>query len=105
MKQSDICFSLQSEDEKDPNCDSNCDTDSNEMPDEYLPLNKRFWLVTSVLGQLNDEDIPLLQERLADIYRIAFTRFAKKKEKDTQIQTLFTLHIFCCVVRTFDIIK
>ncbi|XP_055323152.1 uncharacterized protein LOC129578490 isoform X2 [Sitodiplosis mosellana] len=64
-----------SEDEKDPNCKSDgCDTDSNEIPDEYLPVNKRFWLVTSVLGHLNDEDIPLLQERLADIYRIAFTR-------------------------------
>lgn len=74
-----IWFLLQSENGNDPNCESDkCDPDSNEIPDKYFPVNKRFWLVTSVLGHLNDEDIPLLQERLADIYRIAFTRFAKK---------------------------
>ncbi|XP_031631633.1 uncharacterized protein LOC116345954 isoform X2 [Contarinia nasturtii] len=60
---------------KDPDCDSDkCDTDSNEIPDDYLPVNKHFWLVTRVHGYLNDDDIPQLQQKLADIYRIAFMR-------------------------------
>lgn len=73
----DLVF--QNESENDPNCKSaNCDDDdTNEIPDIYLPPNKRFWLITSVLAHLADEDIPVLQERLADIYRIAFAKYDK----------------------------
>lgn len=68
---------FQNEDENDPNCKlGNCDDDnSNDIPDIYLPPNKRFWLITSVLGHLTDEDIPMLQQRLADVYRIAFSKY------------------------------
>lgn len=67
---------LQNEVDKDPDCElDNCDTDSNEIPDVYLSPNKRFWLVTTLYDHLTDEDIPLLQERLADVYRITFTKY------------------------------
>lgn len=67
---------MQNENDNDPNCETNnCDSDSNEIPDTDLPPNKRFWLITTVQGHLSDEDIPLLQERLADIYRIAFIKY------------------------------
>lgn len=45
------------------------------MPNIYYPLDQRFWLITSVVGHLSDEEIPLMQERLANIYRIAFTKY------------------------------
>lgn len=67
---------MQNENESDPNCKwPDCDDDTDGIPDIYLPPNKRFWLVTTVFGHLNeDDDIPSLQQRLADIYRIAFAK-------------------------------
>lgn len=63
----------QNEHENDPNCKwPDCD---DEIPDIYLPPNKRFWLVTTVFGHLTDDDIPSLQQQLADIYRIAFAKY------------------------------
>lgn len=81
---------LQNESEIDPNDGD----DSNEIPDIYLPPNKRFWIITSVLGHLTDEDIPVLQERLADIYRIAFTKYDNHLGFNPFLSSLYLVDIF-----------
>ena len=45
-----------------------------ESIDQIPPSDRRYWLLTVVAGLFNPEDFPILEEKLAKLYRIAFLR-------------------------------
>lgn len=70
-----IILVLFSQDEdQDNSCNSSKCDDPNKISDDYSPSDKRYWLLTVIFGALTDEDIPTIEEKLAKLYRIAFTR-------------------------------
>lgn len=63
---------LKNSDEGGTECTTdNCDSDA--IP-AYLLANKSYWIITRVLGCLTVDDIPMMQDRLAEMYRTAFIR-------------------------------
>lgn len=59
------------------NSDSLCIYDCDGTIDQvetYLPSDRRYWLLTVVAGFFGKDDLPIVEEKLAKLYRIAFTR-------------------------------
>lgn len=59
------------------NTDSLCVYDCDGTVDQietYLPSDRRYWLLTVVAGFFEQDDLPIVEEKLAKLYRIAFTR-------------------------------
>ncbi|KAL7030859.1 hypothetical protein ACKWTF_006810 [Chironomus riparius] len=66
-------------DEFDPLCVYDCDkkTDGSgivESFDQIPSTDRRYWLLTVITGLFNKNDFPILEEKLAKLYRIAFLR-------------------------------
>lgn len=62
---------------EDENTDSLCVYDCDGTIDQvetYLPSDRRYWLLTVVAGFFGRDDLPIVEEKLAKLYRIAFTR-------------------------------
>lgn len=51
-----------------------CDV-SNNLPTDYLPSDRRYWLLTILGGHFARQDYPIIEQKLATLYRIAFSRF------------------------------
>lgn len=63
------------QDEDDDDCNSiECHGDG-DIDDNTLVFDKRFWLITRVGGALTEDDVPNFEQRLAELYRIAFNRY------------------------------
>lgn len=60
--------------ESDPLCLHDC-TESNTYASGYLPSDRRFWLLTVLAGYFSQEDYPIIEDKLAKLYRMAFSRF------------------------------
>ena len=45
-----------------------------ESIDQISPTDRRYWLLTVVAGLFSPQDFPILEEKLAKLYRIAFLR-------------------------------
>lgn len=60
--------------ESDPLCLHDC-TESNTYASEYLPSDRRYWLLTVLAGYFSTEDYPIIEDKLAKLYRMAFSRF------------------------------
>lgn len=65
--------------EFDPLCIIDCDKKSDENGivetiDQVPPSDRRYWLLTVVAGLFTAQDFPILEEKLAKLYRIAFSR-------------------------------
>lgn len=54
-------------------CVYNCDGTIDQV-ETYLPSDRRYWLLTVVAGFFGQDDLPIVEEKLAKLYRIAFTR-------------------------------
>lgn len=59
--------------ESDPLCLHDC-TESNTYATEYLPSDRRYWLLTVLAGYFSHEDLPIIEDKLAKLYRMAFSR-------------------------------
>lgn len=55
-------------------CDKQDDRGVIESIDQIPPSDRRYWLLTVVAGLFSPEDFPILEEKLAKLYRIAFLR-------------------------------
>lgn len=65
--------------EFDPLCVYDCDKKGDgsgivESIDQVPPSDRRYWLLTVVAGLFSAQDFPILEEKLAKLYRIAFLR-------------------------------
>lgn len=65
--------------EFDPLCVYDCDKKGDgsgivESIDRVPPSDRRYWLLTVVAGLFSAQDFPILEEKLAKLYRIAFLR-------------------------------
>lgn len=65
--------------EFDPLCVYDCDKKPDgsgivESIDRISPTDRRYWLLTVVAGLFSPQDFPILEEKLAKLYRIAFLR-------------------------------
>lgn len=65
--------------EFDPLCVYDCDKKGDgsgivESIDRVPPSDRRYWLLTVVAGLFSAHDFPILEEKLAKLYRIAFLR-------------------------------
>lgn len=63
--------------EFDPLCVYDCDKKGDGVIDsiDRVPLaDRRYWLLTVVAGLFSSQDFPILEEKLAKLYRIAFLR-------------------------------
>lgn len=60
------------DDDTDNLCLSDCE--DNNIPKDYFPSDRRYWLLTVVSGFLTKGDFPIVERRLAKLYRIAFSR-------------------------------
>ena len=65
--------------EFDPLCVYDCDKKNDgsgvvESIDRVPPSDRRYWLLTVVAGLFSENDFPILEEKLAKLYRIAFLR-------------------------------
>lgn len=60
-------------DEQNSDCVYDCDTTIDQV-ETYLPSDRRYWLLTVVAGFFGQDDLPIVEEKLAKLYRIAFTR-------------------------------
>lgn len=65
--------------EFDPLCVYDCDKKGDgsglvESIDRIPPSDRRYWLLTVVAGLFSSQDFPILEEKLAKLYRIAFLR-------------------------------
>lgn len=74
-----ILFSLFQDSDFDPLCVYDCDRRSDdsgvvESIDHIPPTDRRYWLLTVVAGLFSPQDFPILEEKLAKLYRIAFLR-------------------------------
>lgn len=63
----------------DPLCVFDCDRRPDESGivesiDHIPPTDRRYWLLTVVAGLFSPQDFPILEEKLAKLYRIAFLR-------------------------------
>lgn len=63
----------------DPLCIYDCDKKGDdsgivESIDHIPPTDRRYWLLTVVAGLFGPQDFPILEEKLAKLYRIAFLR-------------------------------
>lgn len=63
----------------DPLCVYDCDKKVDgsgivESKDRIPPSDRRYWLLTVVAGLFSAQDFPILEEKLAKLYRIAFLR-------------------------------
>lgn len=59
----------------DPLCTFDCGDNYEFNSVETLsPADRRYWLLTVVGGLFGPQDFPILEEKLAKLYRIAFTR-------------------------------
>lgn len=62
------------QDEDGDDCNSiECHGDD-DIDDNSLVFDKRFWLITRVGGALTDDEMPNFRHRLAELYRKAFNR-------------------------------
>lgn len=52
----------------------NCDNSNVEPIVKILPNDRRYWLLTVVAGFFGPQDFPILEDKLAKLYRLAFTR-------------------------------
>lgn len=74
----------QSEADEDPLCLYNCSPAAERRPTEsqqlqnstvqYARTDRRFWLLTVVAGFFSTTEVPLIEEKLANLYRNAFMR-------------------------------
>lgn len=55
-------------------CVFDCNDLTAESTEKYLPSDRRFWLLTIIAGFFGPNDFPLLEDKLAKLYRIAFMR-------------------------------
>ena len=55
-------------------CVFDCPEDDDEFVDNVTPTDRRFWLLTVIGGLYGPGDHPALENKLARLYRIAFTR-------------------------------
>lgn len=67
-----LLFTFQ-HDDSDDLCLSDCE-DSN-IPRDIFPSDRRYWLLTVVSGFLKKDDFPIVERKLAKLYRIAFSRY------------------------------
>lgn len=58
----------------DPLCTFDCDNIEYNSVEATIPSDRRYWLLTVVGGFFGPQDFPILEEKLAKLYRIAFTR-------------------------------
>lgn len=58
----------------DPLCTFDCDNFEFNSVETTLPSDRRYWLLTVVGGFFTPTDYPMLEDKLAKLYRIAFTR-------------------------------
>lgn len=58
----------------DPLCTFDCDNYEFNSVEATVPSDRRYWLLTVVGGLFGPADYPLFEEKLAKLYRIAFTR-------------------------------
>lgn len=49
-------------------------SDVDQTIDNVTPTDRRFWLMTVIGGLFGRKDYPDLEEKLAKLYRVAFTR-------------------------------
>lgn len=59
------------------NCDSNKRAEDQQLQNStisYARSDRRFWLLTVVAGFFATSDIPLIEDHLAKLYRMAFAR-------------------------------
>lgn len=68
----DLLTFLLQHDDIDDLCLSDCE-DAN-IPKDIFPSDRRYWLLTVVSGFLKKEDYPIVERKLAKLYRIAFSR-------------------------------
>lgn len=45
-----------------------------DLPLNYSATDRRYWLLTVMSGFYTEKDNPMLEEKLARLYRLAFTR-------------------------------
>ena len=62
------------DDASDALCLTDCENDPRFVPTNQIPSDRRYWLLTVVSGYLSQRDFPILEQRLAKLYRMAFTR-------------------------------
>jgi hypothetical protein len=55
-------------------CDKKSDDGVVDSLDNIPPSDRRYWLLTVVAGLFGPQDFPILEEKLAKLYRIAFLR-------------------------------
>lgn len=55
-------------------CVFDCHDLTAESTEKYSPSDRRFWLLTIIAGFFGPNDYPLLEDKLAKLYRIAFMR-------------------------------
>jgi hypothetical protein len=55
-------------------CIFDCDDQTGSQPEKIVPEDRRFWLMTVIAGVFEPDDFPALEDKLAKLYRIAFTR-------------------------------
>lgn len=58
----------------DPLCTFDCNNYEFNNVETTIPTDRRYWLLTVVGGFFGPQDFPILEEKLAKLYRIAFTR-------------------------------
>ncbi|XP_063706119.1 uncharacterized protein LOC134835178 [Culicoides brevitarsis] len=58
----------------DPLCTFDCNNYEFNNVETTIPSDRRYWLLTVVGGFFGPQDFPILEEKLAKLYRIAFTR-------------------------------
>lgn len=58
----------------DPLCTFDCDNFEFNSVETTLPTDRRYWLLTVVGGFFGPQDYPMLEDKLAKLYRVAFTR-------------------------------
>lgn len=55
-------------------CVLDCNDVTPDSTEIYSPSDRRFWLLTIIAGFFGPNDFPLLEDKLAKLYRIAFMR-------------------------------
>lgn len=92
-----MCFQ---DSDLDPLCVYDCDKKFGEdgvieSIDNISPTDRRYWLLTVVAGLFSPKDFPILEEKLAKLYRIAFLR------QQYKVRIAKEQEVFCCGKKLF----
>lgn len=71
-----LILDLDTQDTEPIHCVYDCDEEdeSGEISSDFFPEDRRYWLLTILGGHYQTTDFPLIEHKLASLYRIAFSR-------------------------------